>query len=571
MIPKTDVEQDSLWDGTRIGDWRLYPSLHEMRRGDEVVRLEPKAVALLVRLAERAGRMVSREELLDRVWPGVVVGDDSLTQAVIKLRRALGDQPRHPDYIQTIPKQGYRLIAAVEAPASGPLGTAAGTPVPRRAGAALIAGGLLLAVLLLGYLALPGNREAETAGGGADVSNASEAGSAAGEEPLTVAVLPFEPLREGVEQDNLARGITADLVTDLSRLSGLWVISTHSVFGHDDGEGAAAAASASARYYVSGSVQRTPGRLEAHIRLIDSGSGRQLWSERFDRPIGDLFDVQAEISRQVVRILEVKLTRAEHWRLARRYTRNLDAYELFLQGQAALLVRQERENLNARRLYQRAIELDPTFARAYAGLALSYVADYRNQWGADGAAALARASEMAQTAQGIDPGIPEVYWVLGYIETQRRNHGQAIAHLETALGLDQSFADAYALMGGINTYAGHPDRTVKLIRQAMRLNPEAGYLYFLLLGRAYFFIGDPEQAMINLREALARNPANLEAHVYLAAAAAARGDRETGEWEVDEILALRPGFDTEAWLATYPMTAAGQIRKLSAALASLGL
>ncbi|RCX26515.1 winged helix-turn-helix domain-containing protein [Thioalbus denitrificans] len=567
MIPKTDVEQDSLRDGTRIGDWRLYPSLHEIRRDGEVVRLEPKAVALLVRLAERAGRMVSREELLDRVWPGVVVGDDSLTQVVIKLRKALGDQPRHPDYIQTIPKQGYRLIAAVEAPASGPDGAAPGAPHPRRAGTALVAGGVILAVLLLGYLALPGNREAEVAtGGGADAAGAA---SAIGEEPLTIAVLPFEPLREGAEQNNLARGITADLVTDLSRLSGLWVISTHSVFGHDDGEGAAAAASA--RYYVSGSVQRTPGRLEAHIRLIDSGSGRQLWSERFDRPIGDLFDVQAEISRQVVRILEVRLTRAEHWRLAQRYTRNLEAYELFLQGQAALLVRQERENLNARRLYQRAIELDPTFARAYAGLALSYVADYRNQWGEDGEAALARASEMAQTALEIDPGIPEVYWVLGYIETQRRHHGQAIAHLETALGLDQSFADAYALMGGINTYDGHPHRTVKLIRQAMRLNPEAGYLYFLLLGRAYFFIDDPEQAMINLREALARNPANLEAHVYLAAAATARDDVETGEWEVDEILALQPGFDTEAWLATYPMTDAGQIRKLSAALASLGL
>jgi len=136
MVPKADAEHDSLPDGTRIGDWRLYPSLHEVRRGGEVVRLEPKAVALLVRLAERAGRMVSREELLDRVWPGVVVGDDSLTQVVIKLRKALGNQPRHPAYIQTIPKQGYRLIAAIEAPESEPEATAPGTAGSRRAGTA---------------------------------------------------------------------------------------------------------------------------------------------------------------------------------------------------------------------------------------------------------------------------------------------------------------------------------------------------------------------------------------------------------------------------------------------------
>lgn len=567
MTSRTDVEASALLDGVRIGDSWLYPSVHEVRRGTEVARLEPKAVALLVQLVQQPGRMVSREDLLARVWPGVVVSDDSLTQVVIKLRKALGDNPKHPRYIQTIPKRGYRLIAAVgvREPRQD-----ASSPTERRShrmGVILAAGVLLAVVVALAYWPLLDSRSPEVAPGSG--KGAPAAGAMARTAPLTIAVLPFETLRDGTEQGNLARGITADLVTDLSRLSGLWVISTHSVFSHEGDEGAKLAASA--RYYVSGSVQRTPDRLEAHVRLIDSASGHQLWSERFDRPITDLFDVQAQISRQVVKTLAIKLTQAEHRRLAQRYTRNLEAYELFLRGQGELLVRQERENLNARRLYQRAIELDPSFARAYAGLALSYVADYRNQWGQGGAAALEHASEMAQTAREIDPGIPEVYWVLAYIEAQRRHHEKALSLLETALTVDQSYADAYALMGGINTYVGRPDRTVKLIRKAMHHNPSAGYLYFLLLGRAYFFTGDTEQALINLHEALARNPVNLEAHVYMAAAAVAAGDRETGEWEVDEILSLQPGFVMAEWLQTYPMTDPGQIRRLTAALGSVGL
>lgn len=570
MSPKIEVDQSASLDGAQVGDWQLYPSLHELRRRGEVIRLEPKAAALLVRLVQRAGRMVSRKDLLASVWPDVVVGDDSLTQAVIKLRKVLGDSSKSPRYIQTVPKQGYRLIATVRVP-TGTLDTERRwSPVesarrPRRMGTLLLVGGLALVVTALGFLTRIESRQA-----GVDAGYVSSAAATRSTQtPLTIAVLPFKSLRQGADQDNLARGITADLVTDLSRLPSLWVISSQSVFGHDQNGGTTVALTA--RYNVVGSVRRTANRLEAHVRLIESSTGRQLWSERFERPIGDLFDVQSEISRRVVKTLAIKLSQAEHSRLAQRYTRNIEAYELFLRGQGNLLVRQELENVNARRMYRGAIALDPSFARAYAGLALTYVADYRNQWAKDGTAALARASVIARTSLEIDPQIPEVYWVLGYIEAQRRHHKLAIGYLERALKLDPSFADAYALMGGINTYMGHPDRSIKLLRKAIRHNPAAGYLYFLLLGRAYFFVGDPEQAMINLREALSRNPANLEAHIYMAAVAVAMDDRATGEWELNEISMLQPDVVLKDWLATYPMTDAHQVEQLTAALTSAGL
>ena len=319
---------------------------------------------------------------------------------------------------------------------------------------------------------------------------------------------------------------------------------------------------------MSGNVQRTPGEVRIYARLIDTHTGRQLWSERYRQPPKELFNVQEQISRQIVTALSLKITETEHRRLAQRFTPSLEAYETFLQGQSLLLVRQHAENDRARERYRRAIALDPNFGRAYAGLALTFAADYRNQWTDDPAGALERARQMAQTALQIDPEIPELYWVLAYVSAQRRDHPKALSLLRKAISVDQSFADAYALMGGIETYVGRPAETLELLRTAIRLNPDAGYLYFLLLGRAYFYLGDWEQARINLNEALVRNPSNLEAHVYLMATAASSGDRDTAAWEAEEIRALEPGFSPSTWLATYPMTDVTQQERLLKALSA---
>jgi len=257
-------------------------------------------------------------------------------------------------------------------------------------------------------------------------------------------------------------------------------------------------------------------------------------------------------------------------RVAQRHTRNLEAYEHFQRGQSALLVRQRAENETAREMFRRAIALDAAFARAYAGLALTYAADYRNQWTKDGAAALDRAFELARTAHQMNPDIPETYWVLAFVHVERRQHEQALQHLESAVRLYPSFADGFALMGGVNTYVGRPADTVRFLRTAMRLNPEAGHLYFLLLGRAYLFLGDLEQARLNLEHALSRNPVNLEAHVYMAALHVTAGDKAAAAWKAEEIRALQPGFSSRAWLATYPMTDVTQKTKLVQALGELG-
>jgi len=534
----------------QIGDWWVDPAANELARTGETVRIEPKAMQVLLALADGAGRVVSREELLSGAWPGVVVGDEALTQTIIKLRRALGDNPRAPSYIETISKRGYRLIAAVQSAeiAAQTADGAVEVALPPRLAArtrrrvprpGLIAGVLLALAAAGAYFFLSVEQPTPS-------PDAADLGDERHPAPLTVTVLPFESLGTDGEQAYLARGISNDLMTDLSRLPGLRLIRAPS--GVPESRTARGA-----RYLVLGSVQRESGTLRINVHLVDTGTNQQLWSERFERPFGDLFSVQDEIVRRLTEVLPGKLTDAARQRLAKRYTPSLEAYDYFLRAQALFLVRQAGVNEEARDLYRKALALDPKFARAYAGLAMTYAMDHRLRPAGDASTALDRAFELAESARLIDPEIPEVYWALAFVHVQSRRHEQAIQSLQKAIELNRSFADAYAFMGGVYSYIGESARAIPLLRTALRLNPDGGYLYFLILGRAYLFENDIEQALINLREAAVRNPIDLETRIHLAAALVAAGDLSAAEWEVVEIRSIEGAFSIRSWLPTYPL------------------
>ncbi|HVJ11073.1 MAG TPA: winged helix-turn-helix domain-containing protein [Burkholderiales bacterium] len=521
-------------DGLRIGEWTVEPALNRLSAGERVVKVEPKAMEVLTHLAARPGEVVSRDALLAEVWRGVVVGDDALTQVVIKLRKALGDGSESPSYIQTIPKRGYRLIAPVSAVRAAPQRR------PWRLAAALI--GFFLAG---GTLYWAGKPDAERA-------QRAEAATP------SISVRRFEPVGNDPESALLARGMTADLVADLSRLSGLAVID-------------AAAGSSAVDYVVTGTVQRAEGRVRVNVFLADARTGKQIWTERFDRERSNFFAIQEELGPRLVQTLPAKVSEEELRRIARPHTRNLEAYAHFQRGQAALGVRQKPENELARTAFQKAIALDASFARAYAALSMTYVWDFRSQWVGDDTGALARAHALAQTALQINPEIPEPYYALAFVHMHRRQHEEAIAQVQNALRLAPSYADGYALIAGVNTYVGRPAESVRLVRSALRLNPQGGHLYLMLLGRAYFFLGELAQARINLEQSLARNPENLETHLYLAAVLLAAGERDEAAWKAEEIRMLQPDFKAREWLRTYPMSDPAQIAKLEQALRQLGL
>lgn len=541
----------------KIGRWTVTPALNQLATDSQAVRLEPKAMAVLVCLAERPGQVVSRETLLSAVWPDVVVTDESLTQVVIKLRKALGDGAENPTYIQTIPKGGYRLIATVTR-------TSPQTRRPRQAWP--MAAGLTAVLLAVAGFAWVGRGSIDPLPAGHSRIAGDETVRAA--QPL-VSVKLFESLNRDPRAELLARGITVDLITDLSKVPGLSVASDVPESGRAEPDRPAGIPPA--QYLVSGSVQLVDKRVRLHVHLVDGKTGKQLWSERFDRTLNNLFAVQEELGPKILQLLPAKISEVELQRVAQRYTRNLGAYELFLRGQRALQVRQRQENETARELFRQAIALDAAFGRAYASLALTYCADYRNQWTPDGGAALDHALDLVQTASDLNPDNPEVYWVLAFVHMERRQHDKALRFLEKAVALYPSYADTYALMGSITTYMGRPAESVPLLRTAQRLNPHASQLYFLNLGRAYLFLGDLEQARANLEQAISRNPANLESHVYMAVLEQLAGDRAAADWKATEIQALQPGFSARSWMETYPMTDRVQRSRILAALGELGL
>lgn len=553
----------------QVGDWQVSPALNQLRRSAEVVRLEPKAIEVLVHLAQRPGDVVSREELLAAVWPGVIVGDNALTQTVAKLRRALGDTARAPAYIEAIAKRGYRLIAPVRiddgrpgpAPASRAAAVSAARQSRRYLATALAAGVLAIATAL--WYAGSATNDAN----GKSVDKAAGAPDAAVRSLPTVVVRPLDVAGEDAQLLLIARGVTADLMTDLSKISGLRVVLglARDVVASPEADRPAGPA----RYVVTGSAQRDGEHLRLHVHLADGADGRQLWSQRFEAQTRDLFSVQDDLVRRILAVLPVKVSEAESLRLARRYTRDLVAYEHFLRGQAALLVRRRAQNDLARELYWKAIDADPAFSRAYAGVAMTYALAYQQGW-VEEQPALSRALELAHTAEQMNPDMPEAHWVIGFVHTQRRAHDEALRHLDNALKLNPSYADAYALKGGIHTFIGRPAETVGLLRTAFRLNPDAGSLYFLVLGRAYFHLGDLEQARLNLQQALSRNAENLEARVYLAATLRLASDHEAAAWQADEIRTIEPRFIVQKWLASYPMTDASQRRQLQSLLEAFG-
>ncbi|MES9843769.1 MAG: winged helix-turn-helix domain-containing protein, partial [Candidatus Sedimenticola sp. 6PFRAG5] len=218
-----------------VGEWRVVPPDNEIHRTDDLVQLEPKVMALLVYLAENAGKTVSREELFDALWPGVVVSDDTLTQAVIKLRKALGDSAKNARYIQTVPKRGYRLCTEVRLRQG-----AAGKTRSNTSGSRGLYAFLGLAVFLL-VLSVIYSSPGETPPPEKVVSV---------ESVPTLTVHPFVLLGGDKTQAYLAQGLTFDLITDLSKLSGLWVIGSRSIMGQKSDEPGKTAA----RYQASGEV-----------------------------------------------------------------------------------------------------------------------------------------------------------------------------------------------------------------------------------------------------------------------------------------------------------------------------
>jgi transcriptional activator of cad operon len=349
----------------QIGEWTVHPALDSISRGTETQKLEPRAMRLLMCLANSAGEVVSVDRLLTEVWAGVVVGSASVYESVSQLRKILGDVDPKPSYIATVPRKGYRLIASVQR-VTAPVRTPQAQDAARKSAPSLriwvTAGALAVLALVAAYFLVDKGRLAkhETPAISVVVSDKS------------IAVLPFTDMSEKKDQEYFADGMAEEIINLLVKVPGLKVISRTSSFqfkGKTE-DLRIIGTQLGVVYVLEGSVRKSGNRLRVTAQLVNSRDGSQLWSQTYDRDLSDVLKMQDEIAASLVRALQIEVT-ASHF-VSRPALRNVEAYTVYLKGLHALDRFDQQGLEQAASDFQRALHLDPAFAAAAGNLADVY-------------------------------------------------------------------------------------------------------------------------------------------------------------------------------------------------------
>ncbi len=369
----------------------------------------------------------------------------------------------------------------------------------------------------------------------------------------SIAVLPFDNLSGDPEQEYFSDGMTEDLITDLSKISGLFVIARNSVFIYKEKpvKIAEVGRELGVRYVLEGSVRKANGRVRITAQLVDTNTEGHIWAERYDRDLEDIFALQDEVTQKIVSVLAVKLTEDEQNRMVRRYTDNMEAYDYYLRGLEYFSKLTKETNILARQMLQRAIDLDPQFAVAYALLGLAHSQDWTQGWSL-GPKPLEHAFELAQKAIALDETLPLGYTILAEIYLHKNKHEKAIAAQQKAIAFSPNDADGIGGLGGILTWAGRPEETIGLAKKAMRLNPRYPTEYLWNLGHAYFLMGRLEEAVETLNRARDHSPEYIPVIAYLVASYAELGRMEEARTQAAQFNRLSPRISIDAWRNRLP-------------------
>jgi TolB-like protein/DNA-binding winged helix-turn-helix (wHTH) protein/Tfp pilus assembly protein PilF len=470
-----------------VGDFRVDPALDEISRGEATVKLEPRAMRVLVCLAEHADQVVSVDQLMDAVWKDVVVTPDSVYQAVAGLRRALGDDPKNPIYIANIQRRGYRLIAPVAPAEHGQIaapphhesapqvdaGSAQqqvidtapdkkGVPVrpaawSRPAIVATVVAVLVLVASTSLYVYL--RRGGETAAGTPPSIH-------------SLVVLPLENLSGDKEQEYFADGMTDALITNLAQISSLRVISRTSAMQFKASKqtlpqiGRALQVDA----VVEGTVTRGENRVRITAQLIEASTDRHLWARTYQRDLTDALALQDEIAQDITEQIRVKLTPNERSRLMQVQAVDLEAYDASLRGWYWLYQFTAEGTRKALDYFQNAIAKDPKYALAHAGVAaswlqLGFVSELRKE-------DLPKASEAAVKALALDPSLAEAHLSLALVKFYNDwDWPGAEAEYKQATALNPNYATAHFGYSNYLVAMGRLDEAMKEIERARDLDP----------------------------------------------------------------------------------------------------
>jgi len=505
----------------RFAPFSLDTDSLELRDGDDLVRVEPQVFSVLAYLVEHRDRVVGKDELIDAVWGGRAISDGALNSRINSARRAVGDSGSAQNIIKTLPRRGFRFVGSVSE------GGAPDTPSD-----------------------VPG--------------------------PVTdkpsIAVMPFANMSGDSELEFFADGITEDLITALSRLPRFRVVARGSTFSYKgrSPDVRQVARELGSRYVIEGGVRKAGNRIRLTVQLIDGGSGNQIWADRYDREVDDIFALQDDLTLAIVGALEPAMGQAERDRVTRKPTTSLDAWESYQRGMSHLHLRTAEDNAAARTLFQRAISIDPQFALAYAGFARTYYWDLLL-----GSAEPDReeARQAARRAVELEPDEAEAHLACGYVDYTILEIESAIPEFETALRLNPSYAPAYHYLATALIHTGRVEEALPHLFTAIRLSPRDPEiaLFHARLSLAYLYLRRHEESVEWGRKAVRLPRIQWPAHCFLAASLAHLGRMGEAKQALEDLLAFRPGITADYVRTHLPAVVQENFDHLLAGLRKAGL
>ena len=483
----------------RFEDFELDLDRVELRRGGKPVPTEPQVFALLALLVENAERMVSNDEINDRIWNGRVVSDTALNSRIRSARQAVGDDGKAQRLIRTVRSKGFRFVGTVS-----------------------------------------------TSGPAAPLGPATAAAAAAGMSRPCIAVLPFENQSEDPAQDFFADAVAADIIAALSKHRWIEVLSRSATFGFKNRpvDIRQLARDLNATYVVEGTVRRSGDRLRVGVQLTDAATGASKWAERYDRDVEDVFAVQDDITETIVARLEPEIGFAERRKVARSVPRDLHAWEAFHLGLAEFFKFTAAGNEEAQRLLQRSREMDPGFGEAHAWWAYAVILGMVYWDTEPEPRLLEQALAATRRALEIDHQNAAFHALKARVLLARREYAEAIAANEAAIALNPTLAAAHCGLADSLAYEGRYDEALQRFERALQLSSNDPQRWaFLSYGAlVLIFRGDFEAAVRWADRAGAIPNCQYWTTAHKAVALAHLGRLEEARRAVGNLLEQKPGF-----------------------------
>jgi DNA-binding winged helix-turn-helix (wHTH) protein/TolB-like protein/Flp pilus assembly protein TadD len=489
-----------------FGPFRLDPSQDLLLEGTRKIPLTPKAYQTLLVLVENSGRTLGKDELLQKVWPDAFVEEATLAQNIFTLRKQLRDDRGTAQYIETVPKRGYRFVAEIRhvRPATSPV-----RQPPRLAGHTFASAALVFGVLAA---VLGGWYWSRSKAPGQDALRPTN------QKPTTLAVLPFRGLSDNAGDESWGIGMTDAIITRLTSLQNLAVRPTASVLKYTKNsvDPAQAAQELGVESVLDGTYQRAGDRIRISVQLIERNQSTR-WAEHYDLRTNDLLSFQDEVAQKVVDGLRVEVSGEERNLLASRSTSSPEAYDLYLQGRVYKNDYFTRTQLDSLRrgeeVLRRAVTIDPSFSDAHALLATLYLLECAN-FRENAAANLALGEKTARRALELKPNSVEGLQALGFAMAQAGRNEEAIPTLRRAVVQAPNSEFAWDLLGYVYHYAGLDELAERAYRRSLELDPTTPRIHWMH-ARMLLYIGRVQDAEQGVRQALAIHPEQFKAMAYL--------------------------------------------------------